>query len=360
MRQKRGFVIFALGTCLLLSGVVPTAMAQEKSAQKEQSKAGLYAQKAAGKDETVKKDVGKGGAGAKDEKAATVNNKVITMSSLNDEMSRYERQLGMAGQTPDEAQLAEMRTRVLDGLINREILKQESEKQGIKIEPQEVDDQLASLKKRFPNEADFQSTLSKMNLTEETLKLQFSQDLAVQKLIDTQVAGKVVVTPEETRSFYDSNPDLFKAPEMVRASHILVKVDPKATDDDKKKAKEKIQGLQKKIKEGADFAAVAKENSDCPSAENGGDLDYFQKGQMVAPFENAAFALKPGDVSDVVETQFGYHLIKVTDKKEAGMTPYEEIDEKIEQHLKQEKVNKQVNDYIAQLKSQAKIETYLK
>jgi len=107
-------------------------------------------------------------------------------------------------------------------------------------------------------------------------------------------------------------------PEMVRASHILVKVDSKATAEEKAKALGKIKDIQKRIQSGEDFAQVAKEVSDCPSKENGGDLNFFQRGLMVPPFENAAFSMNPGDTSDIVETVFGYHIIRVTDKRAAG------------------------------------------
>ncbi len=299
-------------------------------------------------------------AAQKDEKVAVVNDQVIYLSSLNDEMSRYERQLALAGQAMDEEQQAEMRFKVLDGLINRELLKQEVEKQGIRIDSQEVSEQMSTLRERFPSEEEFRMALSQMNLDEETLRQQFSQDLAVQKLIDTQVASKVVVTPEEVKGFYDSNPQLFEAPEMIRASHILVRVEPEATSEEKARARERIEEIERKVKEGGDFAELAKEYSDCPSAERGGDLDFFQRGQMVAPFENAAFSLEPGQVSKIVETQFGYHLIKVTDKAEAGVTPYENIAGQISQHLRQQKVNHELNDYLAQLKSRADVKTYLK
>jgi peptidyl-prolyl cis-trans isomerase C len=216
------------------------------------------------------------------------------------------------------------------------------------------------LKKRFPNEAEFDNLLKKMEISEADLKTQFSQDMAIKKLIDQQVASKVTVSDEDTKAFYDGNPEVFKTPEMIRASHILVKVDPQATDEEKAKAREKINDAQKRVQKGEDFATLAKELSDCPSSANGGDLDFFQKGQMVKPFEDAAFALKPGAVSDVVETQFGFHIIKVTDKKDAGAMSYDEIKGRIEQHLKQEKVNQQLSQYVDQLKGKAKIETFEK
>ncbi len=343
------FVLFCFA-----AGVGEFACAADKDAAKKvksDTASSANSGKGTAKD-SAKKD------GASGDKAAIVNGTVITRAEYDTETSRFERQMTMSGQTPDPNQVAEMKKMVLDGLIGRELLRQQTAKLGVKADDAEVNQQIDELKKRFPSEDEFKKALEKMNLTEESLKSQFSQELSIKKMVDQQVGAQVTITPEETRKFYDSNPDVFKVPEMVRASHILVKVDAKATDAEKAAAKEKMNGIQQRIQKGEDFAAVAKEVSDCPSAANGGDLDFFQKGQMVAPFEQAAFALKVGAVSDVVETQFGYHLIKVTDKKEAGVMQYDEMKDRIEQHLKQEKVNQQLGQYIDQLKAQSKIEVF--
>lgn len=297
--------------------------------------------------------------GASKEKVAVVNGSVITRSDYDTEMTRFERQMAMSGQAPNPGQTPEMKQRVLDSLVDRELLKQETQKQGIKIEDADVNEQIATLQKKFPTEKEFADTLKKMNLTESDLKVQLRQDLAIKRLIDQQLAAKVTITPDEMKAFYDSHPELFKTPETVRASHILIKVEPSASAEDKAKAKQRIVAIQDRLKKGEDFATVAKEVSECPSGANGGDLDYFQRGQMVGPFEDAAFTLKPGTTSDIVETQFGYHLIKVTDKKDASTVAYDEIKGKIEDYMKQQKVNEQLVQYIAQLKAGAKIETFL-
>ncbi len=310
-------------------------------------------------DAAVGERSGKIGEEAGEKKAAAVNGQVITMSRLDNEMKRFEHHLGQMGQTPDEAQLSEMRLMVLDNFINRELLVQESRKQGITVGDQEVDEQMAAIKTRFADEGAFRSRLAQMALSEEAFKAQVAEELAIEKLIQTQVTDKVTITPQEVRSFYDSKPELFDAPERVRASHILAQLSSDASDDDKKKARKKIEEIRAKLNKGEAFDALAREHSDCPSAEKGGDLGYFSREQMVAPFADAAFALKPGEVSEVVETQFGYHVINLTEKKEAGITPYEEISERIGQHLKQEKMSKERDEYIAGLKSLAKIETFI-
>jgi peptidyl-prolyl cis-trans isomerase C len=149
---------------------------------------------------------------------------------------------------------------------------------------------------------------------------------------------------------------MFKQPEQVKASHILIKVTPDADDAQKATARKKIEEIQQKLKNGGDFAALAKEYSEGPSGARGGDLGFFRHGQMVKPFENAAFGLEPGQVSDVVTTRFGYHLIKVTEKKPAKTLAYSEVKDKIGERLKQQKIEKQAGEYIDGLKKDAKIE----
>lgn len=342
MRQKFGIcaVVFFVSLCLIGIGV--NAHSAEKTKQPAKSSDSAKSKK------TTEKT---GSADA----IATVNNVPIKRAAYDAEVKRYEQQLTLMGQTPDAGKTAEMKNRVLDGLIGREVLRQEADRQKIKVEPAEVDKQIDALKKRFPSPEEYEATLKKMNTTESELKANFTQDLAIRKLVDQEVGGKVVVTPEETKKYYESNPTMFKRPETIRASHILVKVDQNASEADKAKAKEKITEIQKRIQKGEDFAVVAKEVSDCPSKEKGGDLGTFARGQMVGPFEQAAFALKPGEVSGIVETQFGFHIIKLVEKKEAGDVSFEEVQEKLVQHLRQEKLNKEIGDYIEQLKSKAVI-----
>ncbi|MCK4727485.1 MAG: peptidyl-prolyl cis-trans isomerase [Desulfobacterales bacterium] len=183
--------------------------------------------------------------------------------------------------------------------------------------------------------------------------------MAIQKFIDNELVQKITVSDKEIKTYYDSNPDFFRQSEQVRASHILIKVHPQAEESQKAEARKALEKIQLKLKEGDDFSALAKESSQCPSSAKGGDLSYFKRGQMAKPFEDAAFALKPGEVSDIVETRFGYHLIKVVDKKPKSMIPYQDVKDRLGQYLKQEKARKEVSLYVEKLKQEAKIERFL-
>ena len=168
--------------------------------------------------------------------------------------------------------------------------------------------------------------------------------------------SKITVSDEEIKKFYDENQDKFKQPESYHASHILIGVKPDATSDEKQKAREKAEALRKKVLAGEDFAALAKSESTCPSSSKGGDLGFFGKGEMVPAFENATAALKPGEVSTVVETQFGFHIIKLIEKKDGGVVKLADAREGIQEYLKKQKVQKAVSDYVTKLKADAKIE----
>jgi peptidyl-prolyl cis-trans isomerase C len=244
-------------------------------------------------------------------------------------------------------------------LIDGEVLYQQSQKEGVKVDKQTVNEQIKAIKKRFPDEAAYKKALKGMDVSEKDIRVQIQRGLAINQLIDTNVRQKITVTENESKKFYDNNPNMFKQPEQAKASHILIKVAPDAEESIKNQARKKIETIQKKVRQGEDFGLLAKANSEGPTAKRGGDLGYFGRGQMVKPFEDAAFALKVGEVSKIVETRFGYHLIKLTDKKPARTIPYKEVQQSLEQHLKNEKEKAEIQGYIENLKKSATIERFI-
>ena len=291
-----------------------------------------------------------------DKKIASVNGVAITQAELNREMDMQIDRIARQGRQLTDQQKTKLEKDLLENIIEREILYQQSLKSGIQIKDQAVSDQLATIKKRFPDEQKFKDALDKMHLTEDEVKAQIKRGLAIRELIDEQVARKIVISDTETKAYYDAHPQMFKQPEQVKAGHILVKVKPEADDVKKAAARKKIEEVQKKLKAGGDFAVLAKEYSEGPSGAGGGDLGFFGRGQMVKPFEDVAFALKPDQVSDVVETRFGYHIIKVYEIKPAKTLAYADVKDKIGEQLKQAKIEKESGQYIDGLKKDAKIE----
>jgi len=296
---------------------------------------------------------------ASEGKVALVNGSVITQGDFDREMSGLQQRLARRGESVNDEQLSELKKDVLQNLINLELLYQESQKSGIKIEETAVNEQLDAVKKQFPNDDEFNNALLKMDLTETGLKSQIKKGLAIDQFIDKRFADKITVSEKEAKSFYDSNPDAFKQPGQVKASHILIKVAPDADDAQKAAARKKIEEIQKKVERGDDFAALAKESSQCPSSASGGDLGFFGRGQMAKPFEDAAFALEPGEISDIVETRFGYHIIKTTEKKSGTTMAYEDVKEKLMQFLKQKKLQEKLGEYAKELEKKAKVERFI-
>jgi peptidyl-prolyl cis-trans isomerase C len=354
--RKAGLLVFVLIAALVLAGYgfyVSAADKTPKQTTQQEAGSGAGAKAAPPKDTAMKPE-------NNGQNVATVNGVAISKSDYDKDLARLNQQIAMSGRTPADNEMVVMKQKILDNMIGREILKQEAVKQGIKADEAEITIQMAELKKKFGSDEEFKNAIGKMNVTEDSIRSQFVDELAMRKLIEKDVADKITLGPNDAKDFYDKNPEIFKSPETVRASHILVKVDQGASPEDKAKALEKMKAIQKRIKAGEDFATVAKEVSDCPSKEQGGDLDFFGHEQMVGPFADAAFAMKTGEISDIVETEFGYHLIKDTDRKPAGVMAFEEMKPRIEQHVKSEKVNQQLAQYVDNLRASAKVEILIK
>lgn len=297
--------------------------------------------------------------GTLDGKVAVVNGKVITQEDLKREMSGVRQRLLRAGKPISDFRLQEIRKNVLETLINQELLYQEAQKEGIQVKDATIDEKLATLKKRFPNEDEFKSALSRMNLSSTSLRFQIKKNLTIQQLVNEQFAKNVTISNKEIRDYYDSHPDSFRRPEQVRARHILIKVNGKARESQRALARKKLKEIQGRAQGGENFAVLAKEFSEGPSSARGGDLGYFGRGRMVKPFEEAAFALKPGEVSGIVETEFGYHLIKCIDKKPKSTIAYKDVKDKLHQYLRQEKVREEVMTHIGDLRKRAKVKRFL-
>ncbi len=297
---------------------------------------------------------------AASEKVAVVNGDVITRGDLDRAVDFGKRQAMQQGKPLSPEQLSALEKDSLEKLIGIQLLYQASKKAGNKVDDKQVDEKFAQFRKRFPNEEAFKKAMAEWHVTEADMKAELKKGMVTEALVVKKFVDKTTVPEEQVKAYYDSHPQFFKQPEKVKASHILIKVDPKATEAEKAEALKKIKAIQERLKKGEDFAEVAKKSSEGPSAPRGGDLGYFGRGQMVGPFEDTAFSIEPGKVSDPVRSPFGYHLIKVADKKPESTIPFETVKPRIEQYLKQEEVQKEIKKYIDNLKKEAKVEIFLK
>ena len=284
---------------------------------------------------------------------ARVNGEDVKKSDLDRMIKTMEQQ---AGQQVPADRRDEIYRGAIDRLVTYTLLKQESRSRGVKVADAEIDAKMQELRKQFPTPEAYKQALTTRGMTEESLRNDARTDLSVNKVMDSAVSQVPGPSDAEAKDFYDKNPDKFKQDEQVRASHILVRVDPNADTKTKARAKGEIDSVLKQLKSGGDFAKLAQQHSQDPSAAQGGDLGYFGKGQMVPEFEKTAFSLPVGQVSGVVTTQFGYHVIKVTDKKVARTVTLDEALPQIKGYLEQQKKQQAADSFIDGLKKKSKIE----
>jgi peptidyl-prolyl cis-trans isomerase C len=283
---------------------------------------------------------------------ARVNGQPVTKADFDRLVKNVE-----AGRGPIPADKRdEVLRSVLDQLITYNVLKQEAAARKLTIPDADVDAQAAQMQKQFPSEAEFNKALAARNATVAQLKADARVDMAINKMMEAELASTTAATDADAQDFYAKNPDKFKQGETVRASHILVEAKEGVDEATRKVARAKIDGILKRAKAGEDFAALAKENSADGSAGQGGDLGFFPRGQMVPAFDQAVFALKPGEISDVVTTPFGYHIIKLTEKKEASTIPLETVKPRVLEFLTNQKRQQRVDSFINEVKKRAKIE----
>ncbi len=258
------------------------------------------------------------------------------------------------GQKIPEQQLVEMGT---GRVIDRKLLAQEATRRGIKPNEQRVEANLGEIVKQAGGREALDKFLATGGTDYAALKQIITESDLAQSLIETQIEPKVQVTEDDISSFYKEHPDMFEVPEQVRARHILFKVAEDADEATVKAAHDKAVAAHKRAVAGEDFAKLAEELSEGPSAPKGGDLGFFTHDQMVPAFANAAFALQPGQISDVVRSRFGFHVIKVEDRKPAGTRSLEEVHDRLKGVVVQSKTGEAVGTLLDQLRKSADIET---
>jgi len=289
--------------------------------------------------------------------AAKVNGVGIKAVTLDAAVNNFIENQKMYGVTVKDEEKDRLKKSILNELISAELLYQASQKAGLGDLSKKVDAELEGIKKGFGSDQEFEKALKGRGIEIKDLKEDVKKGVYINTYLDKNVFSKLSpVTEAEKKQEYDSNKDKLNVPDEVSASHILIKAGEKATPEEKQKAKEKIDALRARAMSGEDFAKLAKENSEDSSASNGGDLGSFGKGQMVKPFEDVAFSLEKGQISPVVETQFGYHIIKVADKKAAHILTYEEVSNDIEKFLMNKHKRDEVGKITEVLKKGAKIE----
>ena len=292
--------------------------------------------------------------------AARVNDVEISREAFNKAVSAAKDQFAAIGvDKKKKSDTVDIEQEVIDRLITIELMYQDAKKRGIQVDEAKVDQDLINFSTSFQTEEEFNDFLKKNSIDMTIVKEQFSKKVVLQQYhreLLQELKKKIEVSPEESEAFYKANLEKFAFPEQVKASHILIKLNKDADKAAEKLALTSIEDIRKKVLGGEDFAKLAEEYSQGPSSSRGGDLGFFSKKQMVKPFADAAFALKIGEISEVVKTSFGYHIIKLMERKAAGTTPYEEVKDKINDYLMQAELDQAQRDYNRLLRENAKVE----
>lgn len=287
--------------------------------------------------------------------AATVNGVEISRQKVEAQTNHQVNARGMgSGGITQPGTYAQIQQEVMDQLIVQELLWQEAQRRDFIASDEDVDQQMQKLKRDFDTERAFLFKIKEGGFTEETYRANIREQKSVQRMVADGIAAAIEITDEEVAEFYVANLNLMTVPEQIRARHILINV-PADDETAKVAAQEKIAAVQKELAEGAGFALLAMQRSEGPSANQGGDLGFFGRGQMVPAFEEVAFAMQPGEISEVVETQFGYHVIKLEERQEGRVVSVAEASERIRPHLTQQRLQETVEKLVEDLRASAEI-----
>ena len=288
---------------------------------------------------------------------ARVNGEVISKADLEEAMTQLQ---ARAGQPIPADQRDTIVRSILDQLIAFRLLRQESTSRKVTVPDAAIEGRITEIRSQFKSEEAFAQVLAEQKMTAEGLRANLLEGMRIDQMIDAEVNARAAVTPQQVDAFYTGNPGEFQRAERIHARHILIRVAPDADAATKEQARTKVTDLLTQARAGGDFAALAKQHSEDPgSGPTGGDLGFFERGQMVGPFDEAAFLLMPGQTSEIVETQFGFHIIRLEEKQAAGAVPLSEVRPQIEQFLQGRNREEQAQAFINALRAKGTIEIHI-
>ncbi len=291
--------------------------------------------------------------------AVRINGVNISNERFNAFYQEYRRPYGLnvAGRGDHLEQLKRLRKEAMELMIEQELVRQAASEKGLDATPGEIDAAIAEVSEPFDDPDEFQRRLQTEGFTPESYREHVGRMIAAKKYLDEVRLGVGAVSDEELEKYYRANEYRLTFPEQVRVRHILLTWKPLGTNDDKAAIRKQMEPILKRARDGEDFAALARELSDDYATKKiGGDTGLFQRGQMVPAFEDVAFALKSGEISDPVETVFGVHILKLEEHREPYLLPLEEIREKLRDHIRTERMEAAVQREIERLREAGEVE----
>jgi peptidyl-prolyl cis-trans isomerase SurA len=296
-----------------------------------------------------------------DKIVAIVNGEIITLAELERYYSKpREGSKATGNREGKRAKIFESRRKALDRLIEEKLVDQQCKKLSIGVSARDLEAAIENVKKfNAITDEQLRNALMADGLSMEDYRQQLRKQIRRNKLVSRVVRKEVVVDDERLKRFYTEHIDRFKGPDQIRASHILIMI-PQGADDLLVEAlRHKGETISEKLRSGEDFQELARLYSDDVSAKNGGDLGFFKRGELVPEFERTAVNLQPGQVSGLVRTKIGFHIIKVTQRKEGSVIPYEEVTEKVRNHYIKEESERLYEAWLKKVKAESFIEVKL-
>ena len=294
--------------------------------------------------------------------AARVNGETISYQRFHGFYIEYRNSKGVAvGARGDQlGLLTALRKEAMDLIVEQALVGQAAEKSGLEADPEEVDKSVADLRSIFDNENGFLMKLEDEGFTEESFRSHIGRMLVAKQYLDGIRMAAADISEVELERYYRDNERRLTLPEQIRVRHILITWKPLGKPDDRAFIREQMVPILERARGGEDFAALARELSDdYATRQAGGDTGFFQRGQMAPAFEAAAFALEPGEISEVVETSFGTHIIKLEERREEELLAFDDIRDQLLDHVRNEKAEAAVRNEIDRLKADADIEVLI-
>jgi parvulin-like peptidyl-prolyl isomerase len=280
-----------------------------------------------------------------------VNDVEISQDAIMFELDRLIRFYASHGMSQAEltSNMERLREKAVDQAIGAKLLFLRAEQLDVKVTGEEIDAEVEKVKTQIGGEEAYKNALAAQKITEEDFRKELEKGARVNKLVEQACTGVEEPTDAQVASFYEAHKSEYVEPEQVLCRHILVK----GSDD---AALDKIKEIRERILAGASFEEEAKKHSDCPSGANGGSLGWFGRGMMVPEFDKAAFDMAKGEVSSVILTQFGYHIIYKDDEKKESSLTLVDVHDQIKDLLRHNARGAAMDAFVAELRANAKIE----
>ncbi len=286
----------------------------------------------------------------------TINGEPLPQDAIDFEYRRLHQYY--ANHMPSEQLKAnedKLRKQAVEQAIGAKLLLNEAGRLDISVPDDLIERKIQPIIEQSGGPEVFAQRLKENGVTEEQLRNNIAEGCKVDLLIEKICEGLSDPTEEEMKAFFEGNKEHYVQPERVAASHILIRPN-SGSDDDRVTAESRLEGIAQEIREGKDFGELAAQHSECPSGkQNGGSLGWFSRGMMVPEFEQAAFDMAVGEISDIIETQFGFHIIMKTAEDEGGQAGFDEARDKIRELIRHDQRGKCVAAYVADLKGKADI-----